>query len=255
MPELLPEKPEKLTHSEQARINGSKSKGPTSIEGKANSSRNSLKHGFAAVINVVLTVENSDDFLLHVDGFKAGFRPQDYVEQTMVEELAAISWRKARLIALETSIIDAQVSSQDPLVRALHPREAGNPYFHLLLAWQSLSQKPPKPTEEAPALDGKHFHVTSLELVRRYQVTLDRQYRNAMLNLRQYRKDFAQTPEPLPVPPPPQEPKIETPNEPSTSLPKPPQSISIRPVVVPIRPISPSKPATESEIHFDEPKN
>ena len=249
MPELLPEKPEQLTHSEQARINGSKSKGPTSVEGKANSSRNSLKHGFAAVINVVLTVENSDDFLLHVDGFKAGFRPQDYVEQTMVEELAAISWRKARLIALETSIIDAQVSAQDPVVRTLHPVEADNPYFHLLLARQALSQKPPKP-EEIPTLDGKHFHVTSLELVRRYQVTLDRQYRNAMLNLRQYRKDFAQTPEPLqsPPPPPPQEEKAETPNEPSLSRPKPPQPISIRTVVLPIRPAKP-------EIDSEEPPN
>ena len=48
----------KLTRSEQSRINGAHSNGPTSIDGKAISSKNALKHGFAASANVVLGVED-----------------------------------------------------------------------------------------------------------------------------------------------------------------------------------------------------
>ena len=54
----MPETINKLTRAEQSRINVAKSLGPITPEGKAKSSRNSLKHGFAAIVNVVLRIED-----------------------------------------------------------------------------------------------------------------------------------------------------------------------------------------------------
>ena len=117
----------KNSRSLQSRINGAHSQGPTSIDGKARSSKNALKHGFAAAINVVLSIEDADAFNEHTAKFSARFNPQDYVEQSMVDQLASINWRQARLVALETSLIDAQTSIQHNNVNKRHPAAVNDP--------------------------------------------------------------------------------------------------------------------------------
>ena len=200
--------PNKNSRSEQARINGSKSKGPVSIEGKEASSRNALKHGFAAAINVVINIEDKPAWERHLEGYRASFKPQCYVEETMVDQLASINWRQSRLVALETALIDAQLSVQSASIRQIHPRSADDPYFHLVQAWQALAREPERQNEpKDPTQPPNGYDINSIELVRRYLVSLDRQYRNVLLNLRQYRKDFAQIPaatpnEPKAAPPP-----------------------------------------------------
>src|SRR5215475_6267634 len=135
-------------HSEQARINGAKSKGPTSPEGKAKSSRNAIKHGFAAVINVVLCVEDKPAFDAHVQGFRNSFKPKDYAEQSLVDQLAAIHWRHSRLVGLETALIDAQVEIQDISMREEYPNGSNDGYFRLIKAWQALAHPPAKQATE-----------------------------------------------------------------------------------------------------------
>ena len=188
----------KLTRSQQARINGAKSKGPISIAGKSISSKNSLKHGFAAAINNVIGVEDEADWQPHLAGYRASFLPQCYVEDTLVDQLASINWRQSRLVGLETALIDAQISIQEENVCDIYPDEAENPYYHFVLAWQGLArqpQRPPTRKESSEPVDSSippdGYDISSIELVRRYLTTLDRQYRNTLLNLRQYRKDFA----------------------------------------------------------------
>jgi len=188
---------QKLSRSEQSRINGANSKGPISIEGKAKSSRNSIKHGFAAVINNVISIEDEAAFQLHVDSYRASMRPQCYVEQTFVDQLASISWRQSRLIALETALIDAQISIQKDNVCDIHPKAGKDPYFHLVLAFQGLSrqaQKTPQDQPADPTAPPEGYTISSIELVRRYLVSYDRQYRNGLLNFHQYRKDFPAAP-------------------------------------------------------------
>ncbi|HEY3742929.1 MAG TPA: hypothetical protein VGL53_23945 [Bryobacteraceae bacterium] len=243
----------KLSRSAQSRINGAKSKGPISPEGKARSSQNALKHGFAAVINVVLRIEDEPAFHQHVDGFRASFKPQDYTESTLVDQLAAINWRQARLIGLETALIDAQVELQLGSLRATQPDACDDPYFRLVQAWQALAQKPKneRPSEmenEDPTLATPAYDINSLELLRRYQTSLDRQFRNAMLNLRQYRQDFGTgtattTAAAAPTPAPParqtEQQSIEEPNEPKPPIVSRPK---IRPEPTPISIVRPASP-------------
>jgi hypothetical protein len=208
----------KRTRSEQARLNGAKSKGPITPNGKTRSSKNALKHGFAAVINNVLGIEDEAAFNLHLDGLRASFLPLNYAEHMLVDLLASISWRQSRLIGLETALLDAQMDLQEESIGDLHPVSAGDPYFKLVLAWQAIARQPqrsqslvdPNADPIDPAIPQDAFDLGSIELVRRYLTSLDRQFRNTLLNLRQYRKDFAIAPTaaaPLPV---------AAPNEPKT---------------------------------------
>ena len=223
--------PEKRSHSEQARINGSKSKGPTSAEGKAKSSANALKHGFAAVINVVLRIEDKAVFEQHVAEFRASFEVHSYAEQSLVDQLAAIQWRQSRLVGLETALLDAQLGIQDAALKDLYPLSCDDESFKLVKAWQALSHQPPKPNPDTdepqgPEIPTDGYDVTSLELVRRYQVSLDRQFRNTLLNLRQLRKDFSPAAALVPatgIAAKPNEPKIE-PQNPLQTHPKPPNT-------------------------------
>ena len=188
----------KRTRSEQSRINGAKSKGPVTIDGKAASSRNALKHGFAAKVNVLIAPDDSEAWHIHLAGYRDSYNPVNYQETEFVSQLASIAWRQSRLVGIETALIDFQLSIQEHNVDEHFPLEQGNPYFHLALAWQGLARKawprrlpadpnePPDPTISPDGLD-----ISSIELVRRYQVSLDRQFRNVLLNFRQYRKDFA----------------------------------------------------------------
>jgi len=110
----------KLSPAEQARINGAKSKGPTSPEGKARSSRNALTHGFAASINTVLTIEDIPAWELHIQSYRDSFKPQCYVEYSLVDQLASINWRQCRLVALETSLIEAHLGLQNTAIEEVY---------------------------------------------------------------------------------------------------------------------------------------
>jgi hypothetical protein len=186
------------TRADIARANGSKSKGPTTPEGKAKSSKNALKHGFAAKINVLIAPDDSDAWQTHIDGYHASYLPTNYVESEFVAQLASISWRQSRLTGIETALIDLQLSLQDAKVNEYHPLCEDDSYCKLALAWQALARKPiprqlPLDPNQAldPTLPPDGLDISSIELVRRYQVSLDRQFRNTLLNFRQYRKDFA----------------------------------------------------------------
>jgi hypothetical protein len=186
------------TRSEQARINGAKSKGPITADGKSKSSKNALKHGFAAKVNVLIAPDDSEEWDIHTAGYRDSYLPVNYQETDFVNQLASISWRQSRLVGIETALIDFQLSVQEQKVDEYFPLVEGNPYLHLALAWQGLARKayprwlPPDPSVPVdPTVPPDGLDIDSIELVRRYQVSLDRQFRNALLNFRQYRKDFA----------------------------------------------------------------
>ena len=94
-----------LINGAQSRANGAKSHGPATPEGRARSSRNSLRHGFTAKA-VVLEAESPEEYQALLDSFLDRFRPADAVEQELVETMAAARWRLRRLALIESTVLD-----------------------------------------------------------------------------------------------------------------------------------------------------
>ncbi|MCU1238951.1 MAG: hypothetical protein JWP63_6918 [Candidatus Solibacter sp.] len=97
-----------------ARINGARSRGPVTPEGKAHSSRNALRHGLLANV-IVLPNEDPAVFedLFYV--LVGSFNPASEAEMSMIEELAATTWRVRRACAMEKTILEAGIADRPEL--------------------------------------------------------------------------------------------------------------------------------------------
>jgi hypothetical protein len=94
--------------SETARANGAKSHGPVTPQGRAASSRNSLRHGFAAK-SVVLPTESSHEFQVLLNSYVAHFDPQGGVERDLVHAMVAARWRLRRICNIETALLSTEI--------------------------------------------------------------------------------------------------------------------------------------------------
>jgi hypothetical protein len=89
---------------QSARANGAKSRGPATPEGRAKSSRNSLRHGLSAQ-SVLLPAESEEQFRLLLDAHIQQFQPANDVEMELTEAMAVARWRLRRIWAIETSLL------------------------------------------------------------------------------------------------------------------------------------------------------
>lgn len=94
---------------DSSRINGAKSHGPISPEGKRISSLNALDHGMCVSLNV-LKSENPEGFVAILQYHVKRLQPIDQVELGIVEELAASRWRMRRAWLGETETFDKQMT-------------------------------------------------------------------------------------------------------------------------------------------------
>src|SRR2546422_10140865 len=95
--------------SESARINGAKSHGPKSAEGKKKSSRNSLRHGCTAGHTILLACEDRGDFNRMRKDYDAMYKPVTLEEQNLVAEMFATAWRLRRATTIDTALNDLEV--------------------------------------------------------------------------------------------------------------------------------------------------
>src|SRR5258708_36898140 len=73
--------------SDTARMNGAKSQGPKTAEGRAKFSRNAVKHGLSSRNPVVLECENDDDFqALHNNQMEI-HQPPTPADQDLVDRM------------------------------------------------------------------------------------------------------------------------------------------------------------------------
>ena len=92
--------------AEQARINGAKSKGPTSPEGKSKSSRNAIRHGLTANEHTLLESEFPEEYAEVRAAFIDDLRPATKAELRLVEKIANLDWRLERFVMMETALLN-----------------------------------------------------------------------------------------------------------------------------------------------------
>ena len=104
--------------SEASRLNGARSSGPATPEGKARSALNGTRHGLRGRIFTLLPDEDPAEWAALLDGYLARLRPIDAAETLCVERLAACNWRERRLERIEAETLFAagpdNTSEPDP---------------------------------------------------------------------------------------------------------------------------------------------
>jgi hypothetical protein len=101
--------------SETARLNGSKSHGPKTPEGKAKSALNALRHGLTANFHT-LPQESDQEFQAFLDAYIDRYQPADIVELDLVQTMATTRWRLRRIAVMETDLFDNELAvSQDQI--------------------------------------------------------------------------------------------------------------------------------------------
>ena len=172
--------------SETSRINGAKSNGPITPEGKSRSSANSRKHGLTSA-SILIPGESADDLRLLAADYMDRFQPQDGVEADLVEVMIAARWRLRRLLVIEAHQLEVECLRHRKVLDAdfynLEPED------HLAHAFQKLSN-----------------NGLSLTLILRYETTINRSYNKALEQLQKLQANrppvpvgsFGNPPEPAP---------------------------------------------------------
>ena len=89
------------------RLNAQKSTGPTTPEGRAAVSLNSLKYGLYAE-TLILPGEDPAAFEALLDRFDAEHQPATPTEEAFVSQIAMATWRRARIQRMEVAFYKSQ---------------------------------------------------------------------------------------------------------------------------------------------------
>ena len=162
-------------HSEAARINGAKSNGPKTPEGKATSSANSLRHGMTAKA-ILLTNEEPKAYCELAEAYYARLQPTDYVECDLVDEMVISKWLQRRDWSNEAALFDLEMDDQTKKVDKEFPKI--DPASRYALAFRALADR-----------------SKAIQLLIRYQAAHQRAYYKALDTLLKLRAQ----PKPEPI--------------------------------------------------------
>jgi hypothetical protein len=99
--------------SATARINGAKSHGPKTAQGRAISSVNATSHGLTAK-TLILQNESSDRFVELMQAYFDLLQPANMMEVDLVFDIVAARWRLRRTWAYQTAMLDVEADNQAP---------------------------------------------------------------------------------------------------------------------------------------------
>jgi hypothetical protein len=101
----------KLTKSESSRLNGAKSRGPITPEGRSRCSINAVSHGITAT-TLILQNESQDQFLEMLNDYFEYLQPSGPVEIGLIWDMVAARWRLRRVWRFETAMLDIEMEAQ-----------------------------------------------------------------------------------------------------------------------------------------------
>jgi hypothetical protein len=96
--------PEISARARASRINGARSRGPKTEDGKARSSQNALKHGLRAERFVLLPDEDAAEFLAKEAALIEDLAPEGALEEILVRRIARATWRLSRADRIEAEL-------------------------------------------------------------------------------------------------------------------------------------------------------
>lgn len=99
-----------LSRSESARLNGSKSRGPKTPQGKLACAKARYKYGLYAE-SLPLDQESADLFRQVASKLQAHFKPRSEAEIATVESMAFARWRQMRVRTIEPSVPGTEIRS------------------------------------------------------------------------------------------------------------------------------------------------
>lgn len=156
------------SRSETSAMNGAKSRGPVTAEGKAKSSRNAVKFGIFSK-DLLLPGESQEDFDALLNALLDEHQPAGHLEAGIIERIAVTMWRQQRLLKAERATIILQQRSQimnrletDSILSKLRPKESDD-----LLAELTGGEDKSLLTKDAEMFN------TKTEGLSRYQAVLD----------------------------------------------------------------------------------
>src|ERR1700692_4665028 len=88
-----------------ARANGAKSRGPLTAQGKANSSRNSRRHGLRSPAPLFTDSASQARLAANLAAFERDFEPQSPIERGLLHTIAVADWRETCLFKLEIDML------------------------------------------------------------------------------------------------------------------------------------------------------
>src|SRR5260370_22725164 len=103
----------KLTKSESSRLNGAKSRGAVTPEGRARSSMNAASHGITSK-TLILENESQDQFLEMMNAYLNHLQPSSQIEIDLIADMVAARWRLRRIWRFETAMLDIEMDAQAP---------------------------------------------------------------------------------------------------------------------------------------------
>jgi hypothetical protein len=153
------------------RANAALSTGPRTREGKAASSRNAVSHGLSSTRLVVFEWESQEELDSLTAAFHARFLPLDQAETRLVNRLVDSTWRRNRIISLESTLFDLDISNNEPAYEERFPMAPEDGFLRMAIAFRD-----------------KHGEGSALA-IQRYLTSVEGSYSRASRELEKLQKD------------------------------------------------------------------